>query len=235
MHAVHVFGPILIGSYIFIKAYGFPILITMCFMYAISYSDGINNFITQFCDENDLFYRGVELEFEESDGSKNDSDYSEDSDYEDTESDYDDSEDSESEDSESDYDDSEDSESEDPDSEEDDIVESVFIDHLDENKIIALMDSELFSSEMPLIRIKKRINDDPNKYEIEMVQLPDKKYNLRSNPSDLDNTNTVYYGFVKNCEPWWSRKDLYLDLSESAICEKDTGLKVQSFHYIQRD
>ena len=211
----------------------------MCFMYAISYSDGINNFITQFCDENDLFYnkyadRGVELEFEDSDGSKNDSDYSEseDPESEDPESEDPESEDPDYEDTESDYDDTEDSDSEDPDSEEDDIIESVFIDHLDENKIIALM-NRIFSSEMPLIRIKKRINDDPNKYEIEMVQLPDKKYNLRSNPSDLDNTNTVYYGFVKNCEPWWSRKDLYLDLDESAICEKDTGLKVQSFHYIQ--
>lgn len=225
MHAVRVFGPIFIGSYVFIKAYGFPILITVCFMYVISYSNRINNFITQFCDENNVFYRDVELEFEESDGSKNDS---EDADYEETESDYDDSEDNDSEDI-----DSEDADSENPDSEEGNIVESVFIDHLDENNIIALMDSELFSSEIPLIRIKKRINDDPNKYEIEMVQIPNKKCDLWAPPSDLVDTNIVYYGFVKNCKPWWARDDLYLDLGESAICEKDTCLKVHSFHYIQ--
>ena len=150
----------------------------------------------------------------------NSEDDDDDSDYSDNETD-DDSDYSEDDDDDSDYsDDDSDYEPEYSDDSDVELIDSVFIDKLNTNDIVALVDKENGTTQTPLFKVVKQMDQDSSKYEIKLHQFK-------------DNNHKVYYGFLANAEPsWWTCEGLYLDLDRSALIDEKTSEVVHEFSLI---
>ena len=152
----------------------------------------------------------------EDDDDDNDSDsdyepeYSDDSETDDDDSDSEYSDDDSDSDYEPEYSDDSDAE----------LIDSVFIDKLNTNDIVALVDKENGTTQTPLFKVVKQMDQDSSKYEIKLHQFK-------------DNNNKVYYGFLANAEPsWWTCEGLYLDLDRSALIDEKTSEVVHEFSLI---
>lgn len=128
---------------------------------------------------------------------------------------------SEDDDDDSDYsDDDSDYEPEYSDDSDAELIDSVFINKLNTNDIVALVDKENGTTQTPLFKVVKQMDQDSSKYEIKLHQFK-------------DNNNKVYYGFLANAEPsWWTCEGLYLDLDRSVLIDEKTGEVVHEFSLI---
>ena len=97
----------------------------------------------------------------------------------------------------------------------------VFMETLEPDEMIALMDRQSVGSGYPLFKIVNMIDNDPNKYNIKLVQL-----------NTSEDSDRIYYGFLKESELWWTRNDVYLDIEHSVLREKGTNNIVHKFDLI---